>query len=135
MPDRMSGNGMPATGQPGGSIGRDFSAPLGSATSGRLIFSSGASNVTVHADPTTEDLYRARFEGNVPTLGVQGGTVTVRYPRFSSFDWLHYRRDSGGRSRSTPLSPGTSRCATAHSSSRRAPSRDPRALFTGVRGR
>ncbi|HKH38370.1 MAG TPA: hypothetical protein VKA82_14515, partial [Rubrobacter sp.] len=64
--------------------------------SGRLIFSSGASNVTVHADPTTEDLYRARFEGNVPTLGVQGGTVTVRYPRFSSFDWLHYRRDSGG---------------------------------------
>lgn len=53
----------------------------------------GASNVTIHADPTTKNLYRARFEGHVPNVGVQGGTVTVRYPRLPLFDWLYYRRE------------------------------------------
>ncbi len=92
----MSGKGMPAAGrpEPGGQTGsRDFTAPLGSATSGRLVFVSGASNVTIDTDPTTEDLYRARFEGHVPTVGVRGGTVTVRYPRFPLFDWLYYQRE------------------------------------------
>jgi hypothetical protein len=44
---------------------RDFSAPLGSVTAGRLRFLSGASNVTVHTDPSTADLYHARFEGSL----------------------------------------------------------------------
>lgn len=92
----MSGKNAPAAGhpEPGGQTGsRDFSAPLGSATSGRLIFVSGASNVAIHADRTTKELYRARFEGHVPSVGVRGGAVTVRYPRFPLFDWLYYRRE------------------------------------------
>ena len=44
---------------------RDFAAPLDSITHGRLRFLSGASNVTVHTDPSTADLYHARFEGSL----------------------------------------------------------------------
>src|SRR3712207_6726137 len=73
--------------------GNEFAAPLGSVRSGRLIFASGASSVTVRADPSMADLYHARFEGQVPRVGAQGGTVTIRYPRFPFFDWLYYLRE------------------------------------------
>ena len=87
--DPMSGKGRPA-GEPGGQIGhQDFAAPLGSATSGRIIFVSGASNVSIHADLAMQDLYRAHFEGRVPTVDVQGGTVTVRYPSSPPLDWTY----------------------------------------------
>lgn len=67
---------------------RDFSAPLGSVTDGRLRFLSGASNVTVHTDPSTADLYRARFEGPLPGVRVEGGAVAVEYPwTLHPFDW------------------------------------------------
>jgi hypothetical protein len=67
---------------------RDFSAPLGSVTHGRLRFLSGASNVTVHTDPSTADLYRARFEGPPPSVRVEGGAVAVEYPwTLHPFDW------------------------------------------------
>jgi hypothetical protein len=67
---------------------RDSSAPLGSATDGRLRFLSGASNLTVHADPSIADLYRARFEGTAPGVRVEGGAVAIKYPRtLHPFDW------------------------------------------------
>ncbi len=59
---------------------RDFSAPLGSASSGRLEFARGASNVTIHVDPEMEGLYHARFEGPLPDVRVNGGIVSVEYP-------------------------------------------------------
>jgi hypothetical protein len=58
--------------------------------SGRLIFVSGAAWVTVRVDPSMADLYRARFEGRTPRVGVEDGTVTIRYPRF---DWRSYLRE------------------------------------------
>src|SRR5215211_2814004 len=67
-----------------------FAAPLGSSSSGHLMFVSGASNVTIHADPSMEDLYRARFEGQVPIIRVQGGTIStvdVRFPGFGQRDF------------------------------------------------
>jgi len=67
-----------------------FAAPLGSLRSGHLLFVSGASNVTVHADPSMEDLYRARFEGQVPTVRVQDGTISIEYPRFPPSDQRYY---------------------------------------------
>jgi hypothetical protein len=73
--------------------GNEFAAPLGLAKSGRLIFASGASWVTVRADPSMADLYNARFEGQVPRVGADNGTVTIRYPRFPLFDWLYYLRE------------------------------------------
>jgi hypothetical protein len=51
---------------------RDSSDPLGSVTDGRLRFPSGASNVTVHTDLSTADLYRAGFEGPLPSVRVEG---------------------------------------------------------------
>jgi hypothetical protein len=72
--------------------GTEFAAPLGSVKSGRLIFASGASWVTVRADPSMADLYHARFEGQAPPVGAKDGTVTIRYPRFLLFDWLYYLR-------------------------------------------
>ena len=69
-----------------------FAAPLGSSSSGHLLFVCGASNITIHADPSMEDLYRARFEGKVPIVRVKGGKVSIvyaRFPRFGQRDfWL-----------------------------------------------
>jgi hypothetical protein len=68
-----------------------FAAPLGSSSSGHLLFVCGASNVTIDADLSMEDLYRARFEGQVPIVRVKGGTVSIvnaRFPRFGQLDSL-----------------------------------------------
>ncbi len=64
-----------------GSGSEDFSAPLGDVGSGQLVFSSGASRLTLRADADMDALYRARFKGSAPEVKAEGGTVTVRYPR------------------------------------------------------
>ncbi len=63
-------------------------APIASATTGRLVFVTGAPNVTISgsADLGTE-LYRARFKGAVPSARVRDGMITIRFPRFAWFDW------------------------------------------------
>lgn len=70
----------------------EFAAPLDSATAGRLEFARGAYNLTIHADLSTDDLYRARFEGNAPDVRVKDGTVRVTYPR--SWNHLDWRKQS-----------------------------------------
>jgi DNA-binding MarR family transcriptional regulator len=89
-----------------GSAG-SYAAPVGGVTSGRLVFVSGAPNITVRGDTSLRDLYRARFEGPIPRMRVRGGVVTVGYPRLGWFDWrgqiadqnidisAHWRRDRG----------------------------------------
>jgi hypothetical protein len=54
-------------------------APIGSAASGRLVFTKGVSHLTIRGDGTLDDLFRARFEGKVPDILVDGGAVSVRY--------------------------------------------------------
>jgi hypothetical protein len=67
---------------------RDFSAPLGSVSSGRLEFARGAANVTLRVDSSMGHLYRARFDGPLPEVRAQDGAVTIRYPcTFHPFDW------------------------------------------------
>jgi len=90
--DPMNDGDLVAAGRtaPEGQSSDCFAAPLGSLSSAHLLFVSGASNVTVHADPSMEDLYRARFEGQVPTVRVRGDTVSIEYPRFSPFDQRYY---------------------------------------------
>ena len=63
------------------------SAPLGGTTTGRLVFVSGAPNVTLRGDRTMASLFRARFRGATPKVRVRDGTVTVRYGRLSWFEW------------------------------------------------
>lgn len=68
-----------------------FAAPLGLVRSGRLRFVRGASNVTIYANSSMGALYRAHFEGPVPSVRVEGGTVTIWHPRSSHpFDWRRY---------------------------------------------
>jgi hypothetical protein len=57
----------------------ELSAPLRGVETGHLVFARGASHLTMRVDGTMEDLYRARFEGKVPEVRVERGTVTVRY--------------------------------------------------------
>jgi len=58
----------------------DYAAPLGPVTGGRLRFLGGASYVTIRADPSTGDRYRAHFGGSLPANRVDGGAVTIKYP-------------------------------------------------------
>jgi len=62
------------------------SAPLGATTAGRLVFSAGASHVGIDAGARPEDLFDASFDGTVPEIRVQDGTVTVRYRHFALFE-------------------------------------------------
>jgi DNA-binding MarR family transcriptional regulator len=63
------------------SRGGEFSAPMGSAESGRLVFANGASRLTLRAASGMDDLYHARFEGEAPKTKVEGASVTFRYSR------------------------------------------------------
>jgi DNA-binding MarR family transcriptional regulator len=77
----------PAGGAGAGSGGA-AAPPLGSVEAGRLRFSWAHDvRVTLDADRRLPDLYAARFEGRVPAVKVEGGIVTVQYPRFTPFDW------------------------------------------------
>jgi hypothetical protein len=58
---------------------QELAAPLGSVEVGRLVFTRGASHLTIGVDGSMEDLYRARFEGKVPHISIDGGRVTVAY--------------------------------------------------------
>jgi DNA-binding MarR family transcriptional regulator len=88
---------------PGGS----FAAPVAGASSGRLVFISGAPRIVVRGDATLAELYRAQFKGPVPRVRVRDGVVTVGYVRASWFNWRTQRagqsvdiaahwRDDGG---------------------------------------
>ena len=57
----------------------EMSAPLGAVDTGHLLFARGASHLRIRVDDSMEDLYRARFEGKVPEVRAEGGTVTVKY--------------------------------------------------------
>ena len=53
--------------------------PLGSVSVGHLVFTRGASHLTIGVDASMQALYRAHFEGKEPDVGAEEGTVTVRY--------------------------------------------------------
>ena len=92
--------------QPADDASTASAAPVAGATSGRLVFVTGAPKVVISADRSLgAELYRGRFGGAVPSARVRGGVVTIRYPRFAWFDWrsrvagewleasAHWRRD------------------------------------------
>jgi DNA-binding MarR family transcriptional regulator len=63
------------------------SVPAG-VTAGRLEFRRGAARVVLTADSSLRGLYSAHFDGSPPSISVDGGTVSVEYPRrFRAFDW------------------------------------------------
>lgn len=58
---------------------QELAAPLGSVDTGRLVFARGAAHLAIRVDGSMDDLYRARFEGKLPDVRVDGGTVAVAY--------------------------------------------------------
>ncbi len=58
--------------------GAAFSAPLAGLGAGRLELSRGALRVSIRGAEDMEDLFRARFEGPVPEVTTEGGTVRIR---------------------------------------------------------
>ena len=65
----------------------EFRAPLGNLKRGKLVFATGASDVTIRGDTSLSDLYLARFEGNPPLIQVQDGVVTVKHQHRPHFEW------------------------------------------------
>ncbi len=61
------------------STDQEFTAPLGAVDAGRLVFARGAAHLTIRVDGSMGDLFQARFEGKVPDVRAEGGTVSVRY--------------------------------------------------------
>ena len=43
-----------------------LAAPLGAVDTGRMVFTRGASHLSIGVDGSMEDLYRAQFDGKVP---------------------------------------------------------------------
>jgi hypothetical protein len=75
---------------------QQFSVPRGSLSRGRLELTRGAARLTIHG-ARIQDLFRARFGRPVPSVSVDGGTVTVRYPRFSPRGWVRPWARRGGQ--------------------------------------
>ena len=66
----------------------EYAAPIGGLSQARLLFRSGANELTLRGDPRLEDLYRAKFEGPVPVVRVRDGTVIIGYKGFGKpWDW------------------------------------------------
>jgi hypothetical protein len=73
-----------------------FPVPRGPLNTGRLEFARGAPRLTVRGGGIPE-LVRARFDGPTPQVLVDGGAVTVRYPRFPFRGWLRPWVRRGGQ--------------------------------------
>lgn len=57
----------------------ELAAPLASVDTGHLVFTRGAAHLAIGVDGSMDDLFRARFDGKVPDVGVHEGTVSVKY--------------------------------------------------------
>jgi hypothetical protein len=68
--------------------GDRFSAQLGTSSTGRLRFANGLHGATIRADANLTGLYTAHFGDQIPTVGVRGGEVSVRYAGRRAFDLL-----------------------------------------------
>jgi DNA-binding MarR family transcriptional regulator len=70
-------------------VRHELDAPRAGAQAGRLHLLPVSGNVTLDADPSMAELYRAHVDGTPPIIEVDGGTVTVRPRRFPLFGWGH----------------------------------------------
>ena len=68
----------------------DISVPLADIMRAELIFSRGASLVSLAAEAGLDALLQAHFEGPAPRFNVSGGTITLDYERLSLAAWARY---------------------------------------------
>ena len=77
------------------------SAPLAGRDAGQLRFDRAAARVTLHADASMPELFRARLVGPQPTITVAGNRVDVEYREFR---WRKWRRQSADIALNTSIS-------------------------------
>ncbi len=63
------------------SEGEIFSAPMEYVERGKLLVSSGLTQLVLRSGEAMSELYSANFEGTLPEVKVKEGTVNIRYPR------------------------------------------------------
>jgi len=68
---------------------REHAIPIGTADSGTMIFTRGASNLTLRTTPDRDNVCRLAFRGGVPEVATTStGRVEITYPRFfHPLDW------------------------------------------------
>ena len=71
----------------------EYAAPIGGLTRARLQFKSGANELLLRGAGDFDDLYRARFEGQVPQVRLRDGVVSVQYKGRFHWDWRERRAD------------------------------------------
>jgi DNA-binding MarR family transcriptional regulator len=71
----------------------EFAAPIGGLTRSRLQFKSGANELLLRGSGDFDDLYRARFEGQVPQVRLRDGIVSVQYKGRFHWDWRERRAE------------------------------------------
>lgn len=55
---------------------------------GRLVFDSGAANLTIVSSTGLDTLYEAEFRGIDPVVAVRDGEVRISYPHISPLGWI-----------------------------------------------
>ena len=66
----------------------EYTAPIGGLTAARVLFRSGANELTLRPLPDGDQLYQARFDGPVPQVRLRDGTLIVQYKGFGKpWDW------------------------------------------------
>ena len=73
--------------------GSQHAAPIGGLARARLAFRSGANELLLRASADFEDLYQAKFEGQVPQVRLRDGVVSVQYKGRWGWDWRERRAD------------------------------------------
>ena len=71
----------------------EHAAPVGGLDRARLLFKGGVNEVLIAGSSAIDDLYRARFEGQVPQVRLRDGVVTVQYKRRWSWSGRDLRAD------------------------------------------
>jgi DNA-binding MarR family transcriptional regulator len=71
----------------------EHAAPIGGLTRARLQFKSGANELLLRGAADFDDLYRARFEGQVPQVRLRDGVVSIQYKGRFQWDWRERRAD------------------------------------------
>ena len=67
-------------------------APLGGLTEARLLLRSGANEIAIRGREALPELYRATFDGPVPSVRLRDGTVTIQY-KGSGLPWDWRKRN------------------------------------------
>ncbi len=73
--------------------GSRHAAPVGGLERARLYFKGGVNEVLVAGSTDLQDLYQARFDGQVPQVRLRDGVVTVQYKRPWSWSARDLRSD------------------------------------------